>query len=154
MREGVFKLSIENRDKTRKLLPDKSREIGSGHCHCYETSGRTRAKLKYIKHLYHLKIFFVSIHTLSDDQLDAVGLGDVGDAGVVGRVRHLDVRDEELAGGHGDNLLRLEGDPGPVLGSEHAAVPGPVQAVRGPGHVRDADREINSILYTKLDLDN
>ena len=56
MREGVFKLSIENRDKTRKLLPDKSREIGSGHCHCYETSGRTRAKLKYIKHLSHLKI--------------------------------------------------------------------------------------------------
>ena len=78
---------------------------------------------------------------MSDDQLDAVWLGDVGDAGVVGRVRHLDVRDEELAGGHGHNLLRLEGDPGPVLGSEHAAVPGPVQAVRGPGHVRDADRE-------------
>ena len=83
---------IENRDKTRKLLPDKSREIGSGHCHCYETSGRTRAELKMII-IEDSEGFSRSMHynTLSDDQLNAVWLGDVGDAGVVGRVRHLDV---------------------------------------------------------------
>ena len=58
------------------------------------------------------------------------------------------MRDEELAGGHGDNLLRLEGDPGPVLGCEHAAVPGPVQAVGRPGHVRDtAEKKKNLLKY-------
>ena len=97
--------------------------------------------------------------TLSDDQLDAVGPRDVGDAAVVGAVPQPHVGDEQLAGGHRDNLrrghgviiiiviiirhhhhhlLRLQRDAGSVLGSEHAAVPCPVQRHGRLGHVRDA----------------
>ena len=46
--EEEFKLLIKDRGKSRKLQPDKSREIGSGQWRCYETSGRTRAELKKI----------------------------------------------------------------------------------------------------------
>ena len=47
--------------------------------------------------------------TLSDDQLDAVGPRDVGDAAVVGAVPQPHVGDEQLAGGHRDNLRRGDG---------------------------------------------
>ena len=47
--------------------------------------------------------------TLSDDQLDAVGPRDVGDAAVVGAVPQPHVGDEQLAGGHRDNLRRGHG---------------------------------------------
>ena len=73
------------------------------------------------------------------DQLDAVRFGDVGDTGVVGRVRHGDVGYEELAGGHADEPLALQRDAGPVLGREHLAVLGPVQGARGNIDVGDAE---------------
>ena len=104
-------------------------------------------------------MFILCCATLSDDQLDAVWPRDVGDAAVVSAVPQPHVGDEQLAGGHRDNLrrgddhhhlhhnyhhnhhylLRLQRDAGSVLGSEHAAVPCPVQSHGRLGHVRDAD---------------
>ena len=54
-------------------------------------------------------MFILCCGTLSDDQLDAVGPRDVGDAAVVGAVPQPHVRDEQLAGGHRDNLRRGDG---------------------------------------------
>ena len=51
-------------------------------------------------------MFILCCATLSDDQLDAVWPRDVGDAAVVGAVPQPHVGDEQLAGGHRDNLRR------------------------------------------------
>ena len=75
--------------------------------------------------------------TLGHHQLDRVGLGDVGDAGVLGRVGERQAGDEELAVAGLGHLLALQRDPGPVLGSEDLAVPGPVEGGGRGGEVGD-----------------
>ena len=65
--------------------------------------------------------------TLSHHQLDTVRPGHGGDTRVVGRVAQGEAGDEEVAGAGPAQLLRLQGDPRPVLGREDLPVPGPVE---------------------------